>query len=95
LNDANLIKKTKSKQKQIQIISRIISRSTTKTDLIYQWINLNKTITLERKNNRAHRHRSKEFLGRSRLILIQLRNITKLKIVARGTTLKAFGEKKS
>jgi phosphate starvation-inducible PhoH-like protein len=30
------------------------------------------------------------------LILIQLRNIIpKLKIVARGTTLKAFGEKKS
>jgi hypothetical protein len=68
LNDANLIKaKNKSKkQKQIPNNKQIISGSTTKTDLIYQWINFNKTITLERKNNRAHRHRSKRILGRSR-----------------------------
>jgi phosphate starvation-inducible PhoH-like protein len=35
----------------------------------------------------------KEFWALKILILIQLRNI--IKIVARGTTLKAFGEKKS
>jgi hypothetical protein len=77
LNDANLIKQKTKKAKtknKFQIISRKISGSTTKTDLIYRLI-LNKTITLERKNNRAHRHRSKEFLGLKILILIQLRNI--------------------
>jgi hypothetical protein len=48
---------------------------------------------LNEKNNRAHRHRSKEFWGAQDLILKQLKNIIKIKIVARGTTLKAFGEK--
>jgi phosphate starvation-inducible PhoH-like protein len=37
----------------------------------------------------------KEFWALKILILIQLRNIPKLKIVARGTTLKAFEKKKS
>jgi phosphate starvation-inducible PhoH-like protein len=61
--------------------------------LIYQLI-LNKTITLERKNNRAHRHRSKEFWGAQDTHLDTIKKYyPKLKIVARGTTLKAFGEK--
>jgi hypothetical protein len=86
LNDANLIKvKPKAKNKKTNSNnSQIISRSTTKTDLIYQWINFNKTITLERKNNRAHRHRSKRIWG-AQDILIQLRNITQnLKLLPRN-----------
>jgi hypothetical protein len=47
---------------------------------------------LNEKNNRA-RYRSKDFWGAQDLILKQLKNIIKIKIVARGTTLKAFGEK--
>jgi phosphate starvation-inducible PhoH-like protein len=58
--------------------------------LIYRLI-LNKTITLERKNNRAHRHRSKEFLGAQDTHLDTIKKYYP-KLVARGTTLKAFGE---